>query len=103
MADELEHVFITMQASNGTTMFNWARNVEEIRSVLSRRIPEQSWPTLRVYGPSMDDFDSRPAVCFEFVASAADMGFILTDIEDEVLWLDAAVKVHVVRGPVNQN
>ena len=92
---DLLHIFLTVHASPDMTVFNWQREVEELRAIVAFHVPVNLWEFLNFYGGD-NDF-SLGAVAFEFRLPTETVD-AMKDAIAENPWLASSIRLNYVSG-----
>ena len=84
--DRLETVYVTMQASGEMSLFDWERNLEELRAIIGHVVSTDEWDKIHVYGPDSQGF-SYPSLAVRIRVTVADLNRFIAEVAKVDPWL----------------
>lgn len=89
-------VFVTMHATPEMTLFDWERNLEELRHAIGHAVPESDWSSVRVYGPDAQGFN-QPSIAIYLDVNPGAFDVLVNAIGRAEDWLPP-VRFHFIEG-----
>lgn len=84
--DKLQTVYVTMHASGEMSLFDWERNLEELRAVIGHVVSADEWDKVHVYGPDSQGF-SFPSLAVRIRVTIADLNRFIAEVAKIDPWL----------------
>ena len=81
-------VYVTMHASGEMSLFDWDRNLEELRAIIGHVVSADEWDKVHVYGPDAQGF-SYPSLAVRIRVTIADLNRFIAEVAKVDPWLPA--------------